>query len=201
MDDPLEKIVPRWKGPIIDRELGFIDKVTENQMSNFAGNVDQSLQKSSEELHHSKDVSPYSHINDKTPNGTSTSVNTLVECSDGSGKPGRKMGKEHWQHTKKWSRGFLDVYNSENDPEIKSIMKDMGKGLDRWITEKETQEVADLMTRLPKRKQRYIQKKMDKLKREVEMYGAQAVISKYKEYSDEKGEDYLWWLDLQFVLV
>ena len=43
------------------------------------------------------------------------------------------------------SRGFSEVYNSENDLEIKSIMKDR-------ITEKEIREVADLMTRIHKRK-------------------------------------------------
>ncbi|ONK80151.1 uncharacterized protein A4U43_C01F14440 [Asparagus officinalis] len=174
LHDPLEKIVPRWKGPSIDKELNFLGKST-HEMTNFAGN-------------------------DKTLNGFSTSGKTIIESSDGSSKPGKKKGKEHWQHTKKWSRGFLEVYNAETDPEIKSIMKDMGKGLDRWITEKETQEVADLMTGISERKKIYIQKKMDKLKREMDMYGAQAVLSKYREYSDEKEEDFLWWLDLQFVL-
>lgn len=209
LDDPLEKIVPRWKGPTSHSEHEFLDKFTDHEMANFSGNMGQShllkgktqngLQKS-EELPYLNGYSSCSLVNDKTPNGASTSAKTLIESSDGSRRPGKKTGKEHWQHTKKWSRGFLEVYNAETDPEIKSIMKDMGKGLDRWITEKETQEVADLMTRLPKRKQRYIQKKMDKLKREVEMYGAQTVVSKYREYSDENEEDYLWWLDLQSVM-
>lgn len=177
-------------------------------MVNFGGNVRQphvvmekkqnSLEKS-EELPCAKDVS-HLPLRNGTPNAL-TSGNTLIECSDGSRRLGKKTGKEHWQHTKKWSQGFLDVYNAQTDPEIKSIMKDMGKGLDRWITDKEIQEAADLMTRIPKRKKRYIQKKMDKIKREMELYGAQAVVSKYREYSDEKEEDYLWWLDLQFVLV
>lgn len=210
MDDPLEKIVPRWKGPTSHKEREFVDKFAEHEMANFSGNMGhshllkgqkQNGHQKSEELPYPNGCSSNSLVNDKTPNGASASAKTLIECSDGSRRPGKKMGKEHWQHTKKWSRGFLEVYNAETDLEIKSIMKDMGKGLDKWITEKETQEVADLLTRLPKRKQRYIQKKMDKLKREVEMYGAQAVVSKYREYADEKEEDYLWWLDLQFIMV
>ena len=54
-----------------------------------------------EKLPFSKDVSPFSYVNDITSNGASTSVNILMECSNGSERLGRKMGKEHWQHTKK----------------------------------------------------------------------------------------------------
>lgn len=177
LDDPLEKMVPRWKGAAIDQEL-------------------QSLKKNTEQNPLTKPL----NVSNRSLNGASTSNNTFIECSDGTRRPGKKMGKEHWEHTKKWSQGFLEVYNSETDPEIKSIMKDMGKDLDKWITEKETKEVANLMTRIPKRQRRYIQKKMDKLKKELDMFGPQAVVSKYKEYSDEQEEDYFWWLDLQYVL-
>ncbi|XWS32041.1 hypothetical protein CRYUN_Cryun23aG0127000 [Craigia yunnanensis] len=83
----------------------------------------------------------------------------------------------------------------ETDPEVKSIMKDIGKDLDRRITEKEIREAADLMTKLPERN-----KKFNKLKREMELFGPQAVVSKYQEYAEEKEEDYLWWLDLPHVL-
>lgn len=73
----------------------------------------------------------------------------IIEGSDGSVRAGKKAGKEYWEHTKKWSRGFLDSYNAEADPEIKATMKDIGKDLKRWITEKEIQESADLMDKLP----------------------------------------------------
>jgi hypothetical protein len=46
-----------------------------------------------------------------------------------------------------------------------------------------------------------VEKKLNKLKREMELFGPQAVVSKYREYSDDKEEDYLWWLDLPYVLV
>jgi hypothetical protein len=72
--------------------------------------------------------------------------------------------------------------------------------LDRWITEEEIQEAADLMTKLPERN-KLIEKKITKLKREMELFGPQAVVSKYREYAEEKEEDYLWWLDLPHVLV
>lgn len=125
----------------------------------------------------------------------------IIEGSDGSVRAGKKSGKEYWEHTKKWSRGFLDSYNAETDPEIKATMKDIGKDLKRWITEKEIQESADLMDKLPERGQKFIQEKLNKVKREMELYGPQAVINKYSEYTEEKEEDYLWWLDLPFVLV
>jgi len=126
---------------------------------------------------------------------------TIIEGSDGSVKAGKKSGKEYWQHTKKWSQGFLDCYNDETDPEVKSIMKDMGKDLDRWITEKEIKEAADLMDKLPDRNKSFMEKKLNKIKREMELFGPQAVVSKYREYADDKEQDYLWWLDLSHILV
>ncbi|PSS03939.1 LisH domain-containing protein [Actinidia chinensis var. chinensis] len=90
--------------------------------------------------------------------------------------------------------------NSESDPEIKAVVKDVGKDLDRWITEKEIQEAGDLMGKLPKRGQQFLEKRLSKVKREMELFGPQAVMSKYLEYAEEKLEDYLWWLDLPYVL-
>ncbi|KAM1672575.1 hypothetical protein ACFXTN_037455 [Malus domestica] len=76
----------------------------------------------------------------------------------------------------------------------------MGKGLDRWITEKEIQETADLMDRMPEKSKEFMEKKLSKLKREMELFGPQAVVSKYHEYAEDKKEDSLWWLDLPYVL-
>ena len=126
---------------------------------------------------------------------------TVIEGSDGSVIAGKRSGKEYWQHTKKWSRGFLDSYNAETDPEVKSIMRNMGKDLDRWITEKEIQETADLISKVPERNKKFMEKKLNKLKREMELFGPQAVVTKYREYAEEKEEDYLWWLDLPHLLV
>lgn len=126
---------------------------------------------------------------------------TIVEGSDGSVKAGKKSGKEYWQHTKKWSQDFLECYNTETDPEVKSVIKDIGKDLDRWITEKEVEDVADLMKILPDKNRSFVEKKLNKLKREMELFGPQAVVSKYREYTDDEEEDYLWWLDLPYVLV
>jgi len=135
------------------------------------------------------------------PNKKLKNAKTIIEGSDGSVKAGKKSGKEYWQHTKKWSQGFLDCYNNETDPEVKSAMKDMGKDLDRWITEKEIQEAADLMDKLPERNKSFMEKKLNKVKREMELFGPQAVVSKYREYADDEEEDYLWWLDLSYILV
>ncbi|XP_010915948.1 uncharacterized protein [Elaeis guineensis] len=203
LDDPLEKIIPHWKGPVIDKNLQFHSKLSENQTAIFAekGDAQNSLQNMKESPNSNDAI--YCSFNGKrnmSPDKSYANPKTLIESSDGASRPGKKTGKEHWQHTKKWSEGFLEVYNAETDPEIKSIMRNMGKDLDRWITEKDIQDVADWMTRIPKRKRKYIEKKMQKIKGEVEMFGPQAVVSKYREYSDEKEEDYLWWLDLNFIL-
>ncbi|URE11846.1 hypothetical protein MUK42_10358 [Musa troglodytarum] len=199
LNDPLEKIIPSWKGPPIDKDPEFL----KHQKPMFSEEVKENNLQETDELPNSKGVSPYSSVNGirkMSLDASSAKPKTLIESSDGTSRVGKKKGTEQWQHTKKWSQGFLEVYNAEEDPEIKSIMREMGKDLDRWITEKETKDVADLMTKIPKRKQRYIEKKLEKLKREVQMFGTPAVASKYKEYTDEKEEDYLWWLDLPFVL-
>eukprot|EP00268_Persea_americana_P064491 TRINITY_DN8495_c0_g1_i1.p1 TRINITY_DN8495_c0_g1~~TRINITY_DN8495_c0_g1_i1.p1 ORF type:complete len:1230 (-),score=298.63 TRINITY_DN8495_c0_g1_i1:2365-5892(-) len=211
LHDPPEKIIPRWKGPTFDKDSEFLKNFVEHKNATLKENLgmsssanqhqDYSIQKREEPA--SSPISPsygVHNLTKKRKDEASRDPKTVIESSDGSTRPGKKSGKEHWQHTKKWTREFLEVYNAETDPEIKSIMKDMGKDLDRWITEKEVKEAVDLMTRIPKRKRRYIEKKMEKLKREMEMFGPHAVVSKYKEYSEEKEEDYLWWLDLPYIL-
>ncbi|KAF8412111.1 hypothetical protein HHK36_000066 [Tetracentron sinense] len=210
--DPPEKIIPRWKGPPVDKDPEFLNNFVKQREAFVAGNtgisyhvnkdVQDDLKKSEKSPPHD-DTSTYSAVlrpRKISQDGASTNPKTVIEGSDGSIKAGKKYGKEYWQHTKKWSHEFLESYNAETDPEVKSIMKDIGKDLDRWITEKEIQDAADMMTRIPKRKQRVAEKKLEKLKREMEMFGPQAVVSKYREYAEEKQNDYLWWLDLPFVL-
>ncbi|XP_022734040.1 uncharacterized protein LOC111287639 isoform X2 [Durio zibethinus] len=210
--DPPEKIVPRWKGPPLEKSPEFLNNYQEQRKALFTGNGgitypaktngQSFLQKSAESpINENLAISSSeSDLKRKFSDGDPKDSKIVVEGSDGSVKPGKKSGKEYWQHTKKWSRGFLESYNAETDPEVKSIMKDIGKDLDRWITEKEMQEAADLMTELPERKKKFMEKKLNKLKREMELFGPQAVVSKYQEYAEEKEEDYLWWLDLPHVL-
>ncbi|KAK6285803.1 hypothetical protein POUND7_011982 [Theobroma cacao] len=210
--DPPEKIVPRWKGPPLEKSPELLNNFQEQRKALFTGKTGIAYPaKKDEQGFIQRFVEP--HINEKLTissseldlkrklqDGDPKDSKIVVEGSDGSVKPGKKSGKEYWQHTKKWSRGFLESYNAETNPEVKSIMKDMGKDLDRWITEKEIQEAADLMTKLPERNKKFMEKKLNKLKREMELFGPQAVVSKYREYAEDKEEDYLWWLDLRHVL-
>ncbi|WCJ22421.1 embryo defective 1703 [Euphorbia peplus] len=179
--DRPEKFIPRWKGPVLEKKPEFLNFFEEERRTMFTGLADNALRRT---------------LRSKDPKDSKT----VIEASDGSVRAGKKTGKEFWQHTKKWSRGFVESYNAEEDPEIKSVMKDMGKDLDRWITEDEIQEAADLITKLPERNKEFVEKKINKIKREMELFGPQAVVSKYREYDDDKGEDYLWWLDLPHVL-
>lgn len=211
--DPPEKFIPHWKGPPLEKNPEFLNNFLGQRNATFAGYAGASypmkkdeqtlLQKSSESpinenlITSSADDALKKNLNDKDQKDSKI----VIEGSDGSVKAGKKSGKEYWQHTKKWSQGFLESYNAETDPEVKSVMKDIGKDLDRWITEEEIQETASLMTKLPERNKKFMEKKIKKLKREMELFGPQAVVSKYREYADEKEEDYLWWLDLPHVLV
>lgn len=208
--DPPEKVIPRWRGSTFDKDPEFLN-YTENHLTKFSNqntgvsrptnqNLHDTLRKSADLASDDGQSSPAIRISSKAPQSqASKNPKTVIDSSNGFSRAGKKSGKEYWQHTKKWSREFLELYNAETDPEVKSIMKDMGKDLNRWITDKEIQEAADLMTQIPKKKRRYIEKKIEKLKREMEMFGPQAVVSKYREYAEEE-EDYLWWLDLPFVL-
>lgn len=210
--DPPDKIIPRWKGPPIEKDPEFLNNFVEQRKVFFAENAGShypmkndeqvSLQESKESLPH-ESPSTSSAVFDpkkKFHDGASKRSKTIIESSDGSIKASKKSGKEYWQHTKKWSHGFLESYNAETDPEVKSAMKDIGKDLDRWITDKEIQESADLITKMRERNKKFMEKRLEKLKREMELFGPQAVVSKYREYGDEKEEDYLWWLDVPFVL-
>lgn len=200
--DPPEKIIPRWKGPPVEKIPEFLNEFLEQRKTNSTGNLRPVKKDENGSTKESADPSSQEKVNGSiAPIKKLKNPKTVIEGSDGSVKVGKKSGKEYWQHTKKWSQGFLESYNAETDPEMKSVMKDIGKDLDRWITEKEIEEAAELMNKLPERNRSFMEKKLNKLKREMELFGPQAVVSKYREYADNKEEDYLWWLDLPHVLV
>uniref|UniRef100_A0A803KZN8 Embryo defective 1703 n=1 Tax=Chenopodium quinoa TaxID=63459 RepID=A0A803KZN8_CHEQI len=194
--DPPEKVIPKWKGPPLDTISDFLNNSRSQQQ------VTSSLQTENESKYmDSVEASQKASPSKSLPREKGAKVSkTVIEASDGSVKPGKKSGKEYWKHTKKWSRGFVESYNAETDPEVKSVMKDIGKDLDRWITKEEIQDAADLMDKIPQKGKEIIEKKLSKLRREMEMFGPQAVVSKYREYAEEKEEDYLWWLDLPHLL-
>ncbi|XP_028779859.1 uncharacterized protein LOC114736235 [Neltuma alba] len=206
--DPPEKIIPRWKGPPIEKIPDFLNDFLEQRKKSSTSkmkpvkNDDNGFAENSAAVSSHENVRDYVATRDlmKVHDKNQINSKTVVEGSDGSVKAGKKSGKEYWQHTKKWSQGFLESYNAETDPEVKSAMKDIGKDLDRWITEKEIDEAAELMNRIPDRNRSILEKKLNKVKREMELFGPQAVVSKYREYADEREEDYLWWLDLPYVL-
>ncbi|XP_011093847.1 uncharacterized protein LOC105173692 [Sesamum indicum] len=210
--DPPEKIIPRWKVPPAEKNPEFLNNFLEERKALVAESLKNSflMKKTGKDVVHkaeepsSSENSPVAaDVSDQSTElqkDTVASSKTLIEGSDGSIRAGKKTGREYWQHTKKWSQEFLESYNAETNPEVKAVMKDIGKDLDRWITEKEIQEAADLMNKVPRKGQKSIKQKLDKVKREMELFGPQAVVSKYREYAEEKEEDYLWWLDLPFVL-
>ncbi|GAB2217467.1 hypothetical protein Drorol1_Dr00000659 [Drosera rotundifolia] len=194
--DPPAKFVPRWKGPPMDEIVEFLNH--ESPLPQKPA----SLQKSNETAEQ-KNVS----TSNKVPNATTEPekkatkrLKTNIQSSDGSVQPGKKHGKEYWEHTKKWTREFRDAYNAEQDPEAKAVMRDMGKDLDRWMTEKEIKAAGKLAELLRGKSLELSEKSLGKLKKEVKIFGQAAVISKYREYGEEEEEDYLWWLDLPYVL-
>ncbi|KAL2468934.1 embryo defective [Forsythia ovata] len=210
--DPPEKIIPRWKVPPAEKNPEFLNNFIEQRKELVAESIKKSfLGKKTKQDVLQKSEEPSSHAN--TPRATvvsdgstefwkepPVSPKTIIEGSDGSLRTGKRSGMEYWEHTKKWSQGFLESYNAETDPEVKGVMRDIGKDLDRWITEKEIQEASELMDKMPEKGRKFVKEKLDKVKREMELFGPQAVVSKYREYAEEKEEDYLWWLDLPFVL-
>lgn len=213
MYDPPEKIIPRWKGPPLEKNPAVLDDFLKQRKALFAVNTCTSYPVKIDEENFLQNPTESPTLEDATTSFANSDLKkrvqdkdpkqskTVIEGSDGSIRSGKKYGKEFWQHTKKWSRGFLESYNAETDPEVKSVMKEIGKDLDRWITEEEIQEAADMMTKVRERNKKFMEKKINKIKREVELFGSQAVVSKYREYREDNEEDYLWWLDLPHVLV
>ncbi|KAI4303419.1 hypothetical protein MLD38_039053 [Melastoma candidum] len=211
--DSLAKIIPRWKEPPVFTCTGFLSRTGEEKMTLVEDEEGKTLAgaENSTEVKErlptyptaSTEVSsslPVSNLQDTGNKKGSKKGKVVIEGSDGSIRTGKKSGKEYLEHTKKWSRGFLDSYSAETDPEIKSIMKDIGKDLDRWLTEKEIKEAAEIREKFLERNKQYVENKIKKLRKEVELFGPKAVVSKYREYAEEKEQDYLWWLDLPFVL-
>ncbi|XP_073040914.1 uncharacterized protein [Primulina eburnea] len=202
--DTPEKIIPRWKVSPAEKNPEFLNNFVEQRKALVAESLKNSFltkNNGKDAIHKPKEPSSYDNNESSSfQNDIAASSKTVIAGSDGSVKAGKKSGREYWQHTKKWSEGFLESYNAETDPEVKAVMKDIGKDLDRWITEKEIKEAADFMDKLPEKGQILIKQKLEKVKREMELFGPQAVVSKYREFAEEKEEDYLWWLDLPFVL-
>lgn len=126
----------------------------------------------------------------------STSTKTVISSSGKSDKFVKQLKKESWKHTKKWSRELQEKYDAERDPETKALMRIMGQDLDRWITEERVKEVGETFSRSPNERLEYIKARMQK---ESDMFGREAMLSKYSEYKSKK-EDHLWWLDLPYVL-
>ncbi|CAI8607680.1 unnamed protein product [Vicia faba] len=200
--DSPEKIIPRWKGPSAEKIPESLNEFLEKKRKTTSSkNLNPVKKDEKDSTKNSPDSSSKVKVDGSiAPVKKSKTPKTIVEGSDGSVKAGKKSGKEYWQHTKKWSQEFLECYNAETDAEVKSVMKDIGKDLDRWITKKEVEDAADLMKSLPDKNRSFVEKKLNKLKREMELFGPQAVVSKYREYTDDEEEDYLWWLDLPYVL-
>ncbi|KAK4418511.1 hypothetical protein Salat_2263900 [Sesamum alatum] len=142
----------------------------------------------SEELSSSENSPVAADVSDpsKLQKHTQASAKTVIEGSDGSIRAGKRSGREYWQHTKKWSQEFLESYNAETDPEAKAVMKDIGKDLDRWITEKEIQEADDLMNKVPRKGQKSIKQKLDKC---IELYTLENGEQRVGFYSLEMAAD------------
>ncbi|VFQ82020.1 unnamed protein product [Cuscuta campestris] len=200
--DPPQKIMPRWRSPPMEKIQELLNSNVGLGKTAKGSTKDSSLQNTYGREAHLKPAESPSNakVSSSLLKKPAKAPKTIIEGSDGSTRAGKKSGKEYWEHTKKWSREFLESYNAETDPEIKSIMRNIGKDLDRWITEKEIQEASELIDGLPNRGKKFISEKLDKVRREMEVFGPQAVVSKYREYGDEKEEDYLWWLDLPHIL-
>lgn len=119
----------------------------------------------------------------------------------GSGQPLREEGI--FTNTKRWSKELQRRYDSERDPEVRELMKEIGSELDSWVTEEEVEEAGRLASKIEGGDEDYLhkhyQKVQKKIKEERERFGLETVLEKYKEYQP-KLEDELWWLDLRFVL-
>ena len=131
-------------------------------------------------------------------NGNASGSKTIVTSSGKQAKPAPR----EWQHTKKWAQELQKKYDLETDPEQRSMIEEVGQDLDRWITEDEIEEAQRLLSKGLAGEQEYVkmhyEKTREKIKKQHDMFGSEAMVSKYSEYKEPK-EVELWWLDLPFV--
>lgn len=129
---------------------------------------------------------------------SSSSGNTVVV---GSGQPLRK--EESFQNTKRWGKELQKRYDSERDPEMRALLKEIGSELDSWVTEKEVEDAWNLSQQLEQGQEepvhQHYKSVQKKIQEQKQRFGLEAVLDKYKEYQPEP-EDQLWWLDLRSVL-
>ncbi|KAJ7295664.1 hypothetical protein O6H91_Y172000 [Diphasiastrum complanatum] len=133
----------------------------------------------------------------------SKSSSPIITRSGGAANFSENSSKNPWQHTKKWGKELQMKYDTETDRETRALMKSIGKDLDRWITEEEIDEAYDLLSKGAAGEEEYVRRNYEKtkakIKQQKELFGSEALISKYREYQPEK-EDELWWFDLPYVL-
>lgn len=221
VDDPPEKYQLRWKGPPPKRSE-FAKKFREDRLrilketrereglatpsddeetDDDSGDDESSGDaRSSSSVSNSQAEAKSQQPEEPSMKSTSAATRTVVTAA---GKP-KEVEQHQFEHTKKWSRELRRKYELERDPETKSLMKEIGQDLDRWISEEEILQAESLLSQGPEGASEYVklayEKTKEKIRQQRERFGPEAMVAKYREYKPPK-ENELWWLDLPFVVV
>eukprot|EP00850_Spirogloea_muscicola_P021084 SM000236S08004 [mRNA] locus=s236:122801:127604:+ [translate_table: standard] len=109
-----------------------------------------------------------------------------------------------WEHTRRWAAGLQQKYDQEIDPQVKSLMEEVGKDLKRWVTEEEVEAFGKVLDRGEEATHRYIDEAFAigkaKLQEQEARFGRDVMVEKYHEYKIDEVEDARWWLRLPFVV-
>ncbi|CAM6091049.1 unnamed protein product [Calypogeia fissa] len=115
-----------------------------------------------------------------------------------------EAGKEDWDHTKRWAKDLERKYAMETDPATRALMRELGQDLERWITEDEIEAASRMLDNGLEGEEEYVkmhyERTKEKIKRQREVFGRDAMLNKYSEYKEEAEEVELWWLSLPFVV-
>jgi hypothetical protein len=83
-------------------------------------------------------------------------------------------------------------------------MREIGQDLERWITEDEIEAASKLLDKGVEGEEEYArmhyERTKEKIRKQKEMFGTEAMINKYSEYKEEPQEVELWWLGLPFII-
>eukprot|EP00850_Spirogloea_muscicola_P005915 SM000027S09696 [mRNA] locus=s27:814932:819688:- [translate_table: standard] len=109
-----------------------------------------------------------------------------------------------WENTRRWAAGLQQKYDQERDPQVKSLMEEVGKDLKRWVTEEEVEAFGKVLDRGEEATHRYIDDAFAigkaKLQEQEARFGRDVMVEKYHDYKMDEVEDALWWLRLPFVV-
>ncbi|XP_024541683.1 uncharacterized protein LOC112350169 isoform X2 [Selaginella moellendorffii] len=135
-------------------------------------------------------------------------------------QPDLKKTKQQSNKKKVWPKEIQRRYDTETDPKVRRLLKEIGKDLDEWLTEEEVEETLRLFFQGPDGQRELLRrwhaelkeearkqgetlgdeemKRFEKMQEKYKTQSLQSLASKYRDSKPFKA-DTLWWHQLRYV--